>query len=199
MCRIRIIFEKRGLITFLNHMDLPELFSRAARRAGLIPELTKGFSPHPRISFGPSLVSGVEGLAEPAEFWFGNWDCGSAEQWNKKLPLGLKILKYTEVDGPALAKLADSAQYIIEGAWTPLTEKAYLVLKTETEKSGVLYRSSFDSGVIRLCIGDLGHCGAGNLVQTLVGAGLNGWPELRITRSNVGRWSAEKQSILPLV
>ena len=64
MPRIRIIFEKKGWITFLNHLDLPVLFSRAARRAGLSQEFTQGFSPHPHISLGPALAAGVEGVQE---------------------------------------------------------------------------------------------------------------------------------------
>ena len=92
MSRIRIIFEKRGLFTFVNHMDLPVVFSRAARRAGLTQEFTQGFSPHPRISLASPLAIGVDGLAEPADFWFAEWDSGSSLRWSAMLPEGLKIL-----------------------------------------------------------------------------------------------------------
>ena len=104
MSRIRIIFRKSGWITFVNHMDLPTALSRAARRAGLSQEFTQGYSPHPHISLGPPLAIGVEGRAEAAEFWFNQWDESSAAKWNLCLPEGIEILRYREVDGPALAK-----------------------------------------------------------------------------------------------
>ena len=91
MPRIRIIFEKKGWITFLNHQDLPVLFSRAARRAGLSQEFTEGFSPHPRISLGPALAAGVVGSNEPADFWFNVWDSSCAEKWNEKLTIYKEI------------------------------------------------------------------------------------------------------------
>ena len=119
MFRIRIIFEKKGWITFLNHLDLPVLFSRAARRAGLSQEFTQGFSPHPHISLGPALAAGVEGVQEPADFWFNEWDDSCAVRWNDKLPEGIQILKHAEVEGPSLSKLATAAIYRISGVGFP--------------------------------------------------------------------------------
>ena len=84
-------------------MDMPNLFSRAAKRAGLEQEYTQGYSPRPRTSFGPPLAIGVEGENEPAEFWFANWDENSQNKWNDNLPEGIKILKSAEVEGPVLS------------------------------------------------------------------------------------------------
>ncbi len=200
MTRIRIIFEKKGLITFLNHLDLPVLFSRAARRAGFLQEFTEGFSPHPHISLGPPLASGVEGCAEPADFWFDEWTTGCLERWNAKLPEGLNILNCSEVEGPALAKLATAAVYRIGGAGFELAENAKIALEEEAMRSGILYGSSLDSGSVVLTVGDLEHCGAGGLVRALKENGIcNGWPDLRIVRESVGTWDAESQVILSLI
>ena len=36
MNRIRFIFEKRGFACFVRHVELPQLFGRIARRAGML-------------------------------------------------------------------------------------------------------------------------------------------------------------------
>ncbi|MDD4837021.1 MAG: TIGR03936 family radical SAM-associated protein, partial [Dethiosulfovibrio sp.] len=70
MARVRILFSKRGPFCFIRHVDLPQIFSRSARRADLEIEQTEGFSPHPKISLGPALPVGVVACAEPGEIWF---------------------------------------------------------------------------------------------------------------------------------
>ena len=201
MSRIRIIFEKRGLFTFVNHMDLPVVFSRAARRAGLTQEFTQGFSPHPRISLASPLAIGVEGLAEPADFWFEKWDEDSFLRWSAMLPEGLKILKYAEVeDGLNLAKLIDAAVYRISGDGAPLDGRAAQVLSDEAARLNALFACSFAEGTVTLTVGDLEHCGAGLLVKALAAAGVvSGWQDLRMERLTVGKWNAEAGAVLPLI
>lgn len=198
--RIRIVFEKLGWFTFVNHVDLPIIFSRAARRAGLSQEFTQGFSPHPHISLGPPLAIGVVGLDEPAEFWFNDWDANSFEKWNEKLPEGLKILKYAEVEGTSLAKLATAALYRISSVKSPLGAEALAVLEEEVGRTGELLSSSLLDGEISLVVGDLEHCGAGNLVRSLKEKGIvDGWPDVRLVRERVGTWDPFTKEILPLV
>lgn len=200
MARIRVLFEKRGYFTFVNHMDLPVVFSRAARRAGLVQEFTQGFSPHPRISLASPLAIGVEGLAEPADFWFEKWDSESSEKWNSMLPEGLKILKWAETDGAALAKIADSALYRIRGEESALDVRALDALTDGLSATGALLDCRMDGGVISLSVCDLEHCGAGLFVKLLSSAGLcSGWSGLFMERSVVGRWDTENLSVVPLI
>ena len=200
MFRIRIIFEKKGWITFLNHLDLPVLFSRAARRAGLSQEFTQGFSPHPHISLGPALAAGVEGVQEPADFWFNEWDDSCAVRWNDKLPEGIQILKHAEVEGPSLSKLATAAIYRISGVGFELGSDALETLQKEIARTGILYGASIDKGSAVLTVGDLEHCGAGNLVRSLKEEGIcEGWKDLYLVRECVGTWDAETGTILPLI
>ena len=200
MPRIRIIFEKKGWITFLNHLDLPVLFSRAARRAGLSQEFTQGFSPHPHISLGPALAAGVEGVQEPADFWFNEWDDSCAVRWNDKLPEGIQILKHAEVEGPSLSKLATAAIYRISGVGFELGSDALETLQKEIARTGILYGASIDKGSAVLTVGDLEHCGAGNLVRSLKEEGIcEGWKDLHLIRECVGTWDAETGTILPLI
>ena len=60
----RIRFAKLGRAAFLGHLDLIRLLARSFRRADLPLAVTRGFSPKPRISFGPALGLGVPSLGE---------------------------------------------------------------------------------------------------------------------------------------
>ncbi|MCK4236368.1 MAG: TIGR03936 family radical SAM-associated protein, partial [Candidatus Krumholzibacteria bacterium] len=62
--RYRFIYEKVGRCRFLAHLEILNLLQRALRRLGLPLKFTEGYHPHPRISSGPSLAVGMEGLAE---------------------------------------------------------------------------------------------------------------------------------------
>jgi radical SAM family uncharacterized protein/radical SAM-linked protein len=60
----RIQFAKVGRAAFLGHLDLVRLLARSFRRADLPLAVTRGFSPKPRVSFGPALGLGVPSLGE---------------------------------------------------------------------------------------------------------------------------------------
>jgi radical SAM family uncharacterized protein len=60
----RIRFAKVGRAAFLGHLDLVRLLARSFRRADLPLAATRGFSPKPRLSFGPALGLGVPSLGE---------------------------------------------------------------------------------------------------------------------------------------
>jgi radical SAM family uncharacterized protein/radical SAM-linked protein len=60
----RIRFTKLGRVAFLGHLDLARLLGRSFRRAELPLAVTRGFSPKPRLVFGPALGLGVPALAE---------------------------------------------------------------------------------------------------------------------------------------
>lgn len=202
MPRIRVIFQKTDWFVFVNHMDLPTVFSRAAKRAGLAQEFTQGFSPHPHISLAAPLAIGLDGFAEPADFWFVSWDDSSESLWNRYLPHGLEILQSAEVaaDGPALAKTANAAVYEIRGADCTLVEADMSILKEAVTKSGALFDASVRDGVISLSVGGLENCGAGNFVRALKEAGrCTGWADLLMVRVLVGSWDAEAGRVVPLI
>ena len=60
----RIRFAKVGRVAFLGHLDLVRLLARSFRRADLPLAMTRGFSPKPRMTFGPALGLGVPSLGE---------------------------------------------------------------------------------------------------------------------------------------
>jgi radical SAM family uncharacterized protein len=60
----RLRFTKVGRAAFLGHLDLLRLLARCFRRADLTLALTRGFSPKPRMVFGPALGLGIPSLGE---------------------------------------------------------------------------------------------------------------------------------------
>lgn len=94
----RVIFAKKGNIKYISHLDLVRLFQRAVRRAEIPVELSKGFSPRPKIRFKRALKLGVESEAEEAIFQLDS--AMSVADFNRglqaQLPTGIQI-KYVEI------------------------------------------------------------------------------------------------------
>ncbi|MCA9700504.1 MAG: TIGR03936 family radical SAM-associated protein, partial [Myxococcales bacterium] len=57
--KVRLFFAKRGTLRFLSHLDLIRIIPRMFRRAGIEMAFSRGFSPQPRMSFGPALALGM--------------------------------------------------------------------------------------------------------------------------------------------
>jgi len=64
---LRISYQRLGIVKYLSHLDLVRIFSLALRRAEIPIAFSRGFNPHPRISFGPALPVGFESLSEYAD------------------------------------------------------------------------------------------------------------------------------------
>ena len=63
----RVRFAKFGPMALRGHKELIRVLPRVLRRAGLPLRFTEGFSPRPRLAFGPALPLGVQSLAEFCE------------------------------------------------------------------------------------------------------------------------------------
>ncbi|MCY3957767.1 MAG: TIGR03936 family radical SAM-associated protein [Chloroflexi bacterium] len=63
-CWYLIRFTKTGASRFLSQHDVRRAWERVTRRAGLPLAYSRGFSPKPRLSFGPPLPVGAEGCRE---------------------------------------------------------------------------------------------------------------------------------------
>ncbi|MCM2371316.1 TIGR03936 family radical SAM-associated protein [Aporhodopirellula aestuarii] len=62
--RYRVRFAKTGLLRWISHRDLANLWERIGRRAELPFSMTEGFNPKPRMQFPSALSLGVESLDE---------------------------------------------------------------------------------------------------------------------------------------
>ncbi len=201
MSRIRVAFSKRDFFCFVRHVELPQLFGRIVRRAGLTMELTQGMSPHPRITLGPALPVGVVALRELAELWI--VDPPSAEnlldRLNAAAPSGLQFLAAAELEGPSLNKAIDAGAY-----WFDLRDQSRrgLVespLRQAIAPENLLYLQALEDG-FELALGDPSSVGPGAVVKALSESGvIGGWPEICLARTTLGRWNPSSQQVDPLL
>jgi radical SAM family uncharacterized protein/radical SAM-linked protein len=115
--RIRSHFIKVGEARFLGHLEMVDVFARAARRAGISMHFSEGFHPLPRLSFTNPLPVGMESLAE-----FMDLELTQAvkaeefqERMNKELPEGLRIIRAAEmiVKGRPLPTMFTADYFVI--------------------------------------------------------------------------------------
>ncbi len=97
--KIRVRFSKTGLLRYLSHREVITALLRAMRRASIPLIYSEGFHPHPKISFGPPLPVGVEGINEyfdielPAPI-----SADIMYKINAFLPYGLKVLSASVIN-----------------------------------------------------------------------------------------------------
>ena len=114
--RLRVRYAKGDDLRFASHLDVTRCFQRGLRRSGLAVCYSEGFSPHPRVSFGPPLPLGVVG---EGEYLDAALEAKPADQWidalNRALPQGLRVLEGRVVPGhgPSLVTLLNAAEYRI--------------------------------------------------------------------------------------
>lgn len=93
VARYRITFAKTGDTRWLSHRQVMDLLERGFRAVEAPVRFTEGFNPHIRLSMGPPLPVGFEGLAEQFDV-----DCTAClteavlQQVNTVLPQGLQLL-----------------------------------------------------------------------------------------------------------
>jgi len=112
--RYRLRFAKTGDVRFLSHRQVMDTLERALRAAGAPARFTEGFNPHIRLSMGPALALGHEGLAEAFDL-----DCTAPltpahlAAVNRLLPDGLRLTVADELlsGAPSLGKVAAVGRY----------------------------------------------------------------------------------------
>ncbi|NOX37840.1 MAG: TIGR03960 family B12-binding radical SAM protein [Calditrichaeota bacterium] len=122
--KIRVRYSKTGPARYISHLDIVRIFDRATRRANIPMVYTQGFNPHPKLSFGPPLATGIASVAEylDMEVMIGR-EADIQYKLNLFLPEGMKILQfkaiYTKV--PALAAIINRSTYevFLEGVTIP--------------------------------------------------------------------------------
>lgn len=113
--RIIAAFQKNKEICYTSHLDVQRTLQRAFRRAELPLAYSKGFNPHPKLSFATALATGytsdgewfeveLERAIEPEAF---------IERVNDALPEGMRIVEAFEADDgiDTLSKLIRAAHY----------------------------------------------------------------------------------------
>jgi hypothetical protein len=113
MVRLRIKYEKVGAIQYASHRDTIRLLRRGLAIGELPVCFSRGFNPHPRLSFGPSLRTGWVGLGECLDVFLSERVPDFEDRCNPGLPEGLHILETAEVDAavPTLSNDVTAARY----------------------------------------------------------------------------------------
>jgi radical SAM-linked protein len=91
--KYRVRFSKTGTLRCLSHQELMTSILRAMRRAGISVTYSSGFHPHPKMSFGPALPVGIEGLNEYFDIELTVYinSVDFQRRLNAALPEGLKV------------------------------------------------------------------------------------------------------------
>jgi radical SAM family uncharacterized protein/radical SAM-linked protein len=108
----RLVYAKGRAVRFLGHRDMVKAMERAFLTAKIPIEYSQGFSPHPRMAFGPPLPLGVVGDCEVFDIITTAPVDRSWAGINSWLPESLRIVSCTRL---ALKPIAVNADMI--AAW----------------------------------------------------------------------------------
>lgn len=115
IARIRITYSKTGMLRFIGHLDMQQLWERALRRAELPVRYSQGFNPKIRLNLASALPLGYISRCEVLDFWLEQTVACEIVQakLNKTLPADLKIIDTTRVANnlPSLQSLVSASEY----------------------------------------------------------------------------------------
>lgn len=99
MRKMRLMFAKDGVASYLSHLDVMRTFSRGFNRAGIQLRHTEGFNPHPYLSIAHPLSVGVTGSRELLDcIVMSDGDYDLPRKMNEFLPSGLRIVGEADPD-----------------------------------------------------------------------------------------------------
>lgn len=139
--KIRFKFEKNGPLKYVSHLDMINIMLRALRRAGIEVKYSGGYSPRPRISFGPPLPLGIGSRAEYADVTVLDGVSGECLRSGVNRQLEKRMVITEAMDAPPAAKSlmgqVDMAEYTLVLRDRKLSMKAVRDLVSEAlEKTG---------------------------------------------------------------
>ena len=151
--RIIAAFQKDKGISYTSHLDVQRTLQRAFRRANLPLAYTKGFNPHPKLSFATALATGFSSAGE--------WIDVELEQdvspeyfiarANAAVPSGMRFVTAFVADDTidTLSKLLCSARYTISLFWeNPVSkEQIEAALKQLLNEKEVIVQKKTKSGI----------------------------------------------------
>ncbi|GMT49515.1 MAG: B12-binding protein [bacterium] len=114
---VRIKFTKSGILKFLSHIELVNLFQKAFMRLDIPIVFSQGYNPIPKMEFANPLTLGIESESEYLQFRVeSNYLLDRfKEAMNNELPEGIQVLDYlyTPDTLPKLQKEIQSVEYRI--------------------------------------------------------------------------------------
>lgn len=121
--RLRLRYKKDDVLMYISHRDLLRFVLRLLRRAEVPAALSGGFSPKPRVSFGPALPLGVSAENELLDIELADgvlWDGGAVLDAARRLAEAasprdfLAALAVLAPGAPGIANLAAAARYHLQ-------------------------------------------------------------------------------------
>ncbi|MCX7828329.1 MAG: TIGR03936 family radical SAM-associated protein [Thermanaerothrix sp.] len=192
--RVRFGYSKRRGACFIPHQELPTLFGRGMRRAGLTLELTQGFSPHPRITLAPPLPVGVIGLFELGEVWVKRGTLEGFKRLNRALPEGfaLEAVEEVEESAPSLSKLCNAGEYLLklkDGGVPPEGLAEVLGGWDHWPSVGIDPSPAGSDGHLKFIMLNPDQVGPSMMVKFLISSGLaSSWSDIELVRVRLGRF-----------
>ena len=191
--RVMLTYAKRGGACFVPHIALAQMFTRSAKRAGIELEMTQGFSPRAKISFGPELPAGVVALNEPVDMYTQKHYPEIIDMMNAALPEGFTVSRavYLPEGLPNLGKYCTNAEYLLRSTnGHDITQSA----KTFWHDSIIIHENV--EGWLRVIIAEPSQNPVGGLVRNLVAENvISGWHEVNIVRVSVGIYDSVSRSV----
>jgi len=126
MSPLRLKYRKGAEVRFISHLDTGRALRRALNRAGIAVAYSQGFSPRPKMSFGPPLAVGhlseteyVDvAMAEPLD------PERLADRLNAVLPAGLHVLWVGKVPpgSPSVSAAITELEYKSLVPWSAIRD-----------------------------------------------------------------------------
>jgi len=135
--RLRVFYKKEGISRFISYLSFCKIIERTLRRLNIPLNFSEGFTPHPKISFGPPLPIPIIGINEFFEVEVKEiFDLNLfIEKVNRILPEGVEFKNCFWVK-------EKFSLFLVYGTyWIPLNEK---VSKEEIKKNGKILEITND-------------------------------------------------------
>ena len=130
--KIRIKFQKYGVMKFIGHLDIMRYFQKAVRRADIDICYSEGFSPHQIMSFAAPLGVGItsEGEYLDIEVHSSKSSREAMEILNAVMVEGVRVVGYQKLPDNAKTAMsvvaaADYELFFKEGYEAPASLKAF--------------------------------------------------------------------------
>ena len=115
--RVRVKFEKTGIMRYVGHLDLMRFFQKAVKRSNLPIRYSEGFNPHQIMSFAAPLGVGLTSTGEYMDIDLKEEvpSKDGLENLNKNMVEGLAItgFKYLPDDAEKCMSAVTAASYIV--------------------------------------------------------------------------------------
>lgn len=117
--KVRVKFEKTGVMKFIGHLDMMRYFQKAIRRAEIPISFSEGFSPHMIMSFAAPLGVGVTSSGEYFDMELDSQMSSRemTERFNRTMADGIEVKsvrKIPDVKASKAMSLVAATDYYVE-------------------------------------------------------------------------------------